>query len=219
MNLRFFTKGGIAMSLVSPPVPYPKSILASANTYIALDIETTGLNPAFDQILELAAVRMEDGEIKERFSQLINPGRHIPPFITELTGIRDEMVEHAPNIHNALPVFLDFLGDSLLLGHNTAFDLRFIRYNSMIVMKHRVMNPYMDTLRISRLLFPDLPDHKLTTLIHAFRVGETVEHRALSDAIQTAWCYEYMKRYAEAQNIPLAEKPKRKKKADGGGPL
>ena len=190
---------------VTQPVPYPKSILASAENYIALDIETTGLNPAQEQILELAAVRMENGQAVDRFSQLINPGKRIPPFITELTGIRDEMVEHAPNIHKALPEFLDFLGDNLLLGHNTAFDLRFIRYNSMVVMKHRVMNPYMDTLRISRLLFPDLPDHKLTTLIHAFQVGETVEHRALSDAIQTAWRYEYMKKHAAEKGISLEE--------------
>ena len=197
------------MSFMAPPIPYPKSILAEADFYVALDIETTGLNPANDQILELAAVRMENGQMVQRFSQLVNPGRHIPPFITELTGIRDDMVEHSPNIHNVLPVFLDFLGDSLLLGHNTAFDLRFIRYNSMVVMKHRVMNPYMDTLRISRLLFPNLHDHKLTTLIHAFQVGETVEHRALSDAIQTAWCYEYMKKYAAENNIPLKEKEKK----------
>ncbi len=203
------------MSFMAPPIPYPKSILAEADFYVALDIETTGLNPANDQILELAAVRMENGQMVQRFSQLVNPGRHIPPFITELTGIRDDMVEHSPNIHNVLPVFLDFLGDSLLLGHNTAFDLRFIRYNSMVVMKHRVMNPYMDTLRISRLLFPNLHDHKLTTLIHAFQVGETVEHRALSDAIQTAWCYEYMKKYAAENNIPLKEKEKKGGKKGG----
>lgn len=197
---------------VTQPKEYPKSILASAENYVALDIETTGLNPAQEQILELAAARMENGILIDRFSQLVNPGVKIPPFITSLTGIRDDMVVNAPKIREALPGFLDFLGDSLLLGHNTAFDLRFIRYNSMVVMKHRVMNPYMDTLRISRLLFPDLPNHKLTTLIHAFHVGETVEHRALSDAIQTAWCYEYMKKYAKDKGIPLEEKPKSKKR-------
>lgn len=201
------------MSLAIPqPVQYPKSILASAESYVALDIETTGLNPAQEQILELAAARMENGKVVERFSQLVNPGVKIPSFITGLTGIRDDMVAGAPKITDALPAFLEFIGGSLLLGHNTAFDLRFIRYNSMVVLKHRVMNQYMDTLRISRLLFPDLPNHKLTTLINAFHVGETVEHRALSDAIQTAWCYEYMKKYAREHDISLEEKPKTKRK-------
>jgi len=201
------------MSAAFPqPKEYPKSILASAECYIALDIETTGLNPAQEQILELAAAKMESGKLTARFSQLVNPGVRIPPFITGLTGIRDEMVADAPKIKEVMPAFLDFLGDSLLLGHNTAFDLRFIRYNSMVVMKHRVMNPYMDTLRISRILFPDLPNHKLTTLINAFHVGDTVEHRALSDAIQTAWCYEYMKGYAKEKGIPLEEKARSKRK-------
>ena len=104
-----------------------------------------------------------------------------------------------------LPAFLAFLGNDLLLGHNTAFDLRFIRYHSMVVLHRRVANPYMDTLRISRLLFPQLPNHKLSTLIQHFGIGDTVEHRALSDAIQTMKCYEYMKQYAQQQGFSLEQ--------------
>ena len=180
-----------------------KSILISAPRYVALDIETTGLDPAQEQILELAAVRVENGEIIERFSQLIRPTKPISAFITQLTGIDDAMVADAPPIEEVLPEFLAFLEDDLLLGHNTAFDLRFIRYHSMVVLKRKVCNPYTDTLRISRLLFPDLPNHKLSTLIQAFGVGDTVEHRALSDAVQTAKCYEYMKRHAAEKGISL----------------
>ena len=184
-----------------PGEPPTRSILVAAERYVALDIETTGLNPAQEQILELAAVRAENGCITERFSQLVRPTRPISPFITELTGIDDAMVANAPSIEKVLPEFLEFLGEDLLLGHNTAFDLRFIRYHSMVVMKRKVCNPYMDTLRFSRYLFPDLPNHKLSTLIQCFGVGETVEHRALSDAVQTMKCYEYMKRYAVENQI------------------
>jgi len=195
--------------LQMPGEPPAKSILISADRYVALDIETTGLDPAQEQILELAAARVENGEITERFSRLIRPTKPISPFITQLTGIDDRMVADAPSIDIVLPEFLAFLEDDLLLGHNTAFDLRFIRYHSMVVLKRKVCNPYTDTLRISRRLFPDLPNHKLSTLIQAFGVGDTVEHRALSDAVQTAKCYEYMKRYAAENGIVLEEKPKK----------
>lgn len=189
-------------SFADPP---KKSILAHASRYVALDIETTGLNPAQEQILELAAVRMKDGEEVGRFSQLIRPTKEISPFITQLTGIDNAMVMDAPRIEAVLPAFLAFLGNDLLLGHNTAFDLRFIRYHSMVVLHRRVANPYMDTLRISRLLFPQLPNHKLSTLIQYFGIGDTVEHRALSDAIQTMKCYEYMKQYAQQQGFSLEQ--------------
>ena len=196
---------GMLPGLQKTGEPPAKSILISAERYVALDIETTGLDPALEQILELAAVRVENGEITERFSQLIRPTKPISPFITQLTGIDDRMVANAPSIEVVLPEFLAFLEDDLLLGHNTAFDLRFIRYHSMVVLKRKVCNPYTDTLRISRLLFPNLSNHKLSTLIQTFGVGDTVEHRALSDAVQTARCYEYMKRYAEENGIVLEE--------------
>jgi DNA polymerase III epsilon subunit family exonuclease len=125
-----------------PSEPPAKSILISAQRYVALDIETTGLDPALEQILELAAVRVEDGKITERFSQLIRPTKPISPFITQLTGIDDRMVADAPSIQEVLPAFLEFLGEDLILGHNTAFDLRFIRYHSMVVLKRKVCNPY-----------------------------------------------------------------------------
>lgn len=189
-----------------PPIAPAKSILAAAQRYVALDIETTGLDPAQEQILELAAVRVENGAETGRFSQLVRPTKEISPFITQLTGIDNQMVADAPEIRQVLPQFLEFLGEDLLLGHNTAFDLRFIRYHAMAALRRRVTNPYMDTLRISRLLFPELPNHKLSTLIQRFEVGETVEHRALSDAVQTMKCYEYMKRYAQENHISLEEK-------------
>jgi DNA polymerase III epsilon subunit family exonuclease len=125
-----------------PSEPPAKSILISAQRYVALDIETTGLDPALEQILELAAVRVEDGKITERFSQLIRPTKPISPFIIQLTGIDDRMVADAPSIQEVLPAFLEFLGEDLILGHNTAFDLRFIRYHSMVVLKRKVCNPY-----------------------------------------------------------------------------
>src|SRR4030065_902970 len=102
-------------------------IIPRMNPIVALDIETTGLDPHKDAIIEIGAVRFNGKRIEDEWSSLINPGRKIPPFITQLTGITDHMVLEAPPIQKIIPELHRFVGDLPILGHNVGFDLSFLR--------------------------------------------------------------------------------------------
>lgn len=108
-----------------------KSLIEIPNKYIAFDIETTGLDPMYDEIIEIGAIKIEDGKEIETFSTLIKPEYEIDEFITELTGITNEMVMDAPKINEVLPKFMDFIKDSIILGYNVNFDINFI-YDNLI---------------------------------------------------------------------------------------
>ena len=97
--------------------------------FVVLDLETTGLDPVSDQIIEIAAIRFRDGEESDRFESLVNPGIPIPDFITKLTGISDKDVEHAPALDSVFENCLRFIGNSPLIGHQINFDAAFIEYN------------------------------------------------------------------------------------------
>ena len=103
-----------------------KSLIEFPNKYIAFDIETTGLDPMYDEIIEIGAIKIENGKEIETFSTLIKPEYEINDFITELTGITNEMVQNAPKINEVLTRFMDFIKDSIILGHNINFDINFI---------------------------------------------------------------------------------------------
>lgn len=185
-----------------------KSCLLAADDYVAIDIETTGLDASFDEIIEMAAVHMSNGKVVETFQQLVKPYDEISEFITELTGITNEMVADAPSIDEALPKFLAFVGDRLVVGHNVNFDINFIYDTRMSIQNAPFSNDFVDTLRMSRRMFPDMPHHRLIDIITAFGVGDAVQHRALGDAIQCAECYEYMKRFVTENCIDLRAKSK-----------
>lgn len=154
-------------------------------TYVVFDIETTGLNAAREEITEIGAVKITAGKITDRFSQLINPGREIPPKIIELTGITNEMVADMPDISEVLPRFLEFCEGCAVVAHNAGFDTGFIRQKSArlgLIFDNKVL----DTLRLSRELFPENAKHTLDAV--AKRLGVSLEnhHRAVDDAEATA---------------------------------
>lgn len=154
-------------------------------SYVVFDIETTGLSAVSDEITELGAVKIENGVITDSFSQLINPGIPIPPNVVELTGISDEMVAEMPNTDEVLPKFLDFCRGCVVVAHNAGFDTGFIRQKaSRTGLKFN--NKIVDTLRLSRELFPEKAKHTLDTV--AKRMGVSLEnhHRAVDDAKATA---------------------------------
>ena len=99
---------------------------------VAIDIETTGLDPARDAIIEIAAVRFNGHRVEAEWSTLVNPGKPIPAFITQLTGITNEMVRNAPNLQDVLQEFADFVGDDPVVGHNVRFDLSFLQRNKIL---------------------------------------------------------------------------------------
>ncbi len=172
--------------------------------YVAVDIETTGLDFSQGDILEIGAVEMRDGQTVRVFDTLIKPNGRISPFITRLTGITNEMVADAPDIKSVLPLFYDFIQDLPLLGHNISFDMGFLSHNCARHLMRPIKNSTMDTMYYSRRLFSQLPNHKLETLVRAFGLADGTPHRAAEDARLTALCYEHMKRYAEKNDIDLA---------------
>lgn len=132
---------------------------------------------------------------------LVNPGYEIDDFITELTGITNGMLASAPTIADVLPGFLTFVSDSVVIGHNVNFDINFIYDTCSSVLNKSFSNDFIDTMRLSRRLFPQEHHHRLCDLIERFGIGDAVEHRALADVEQTHRCYLYMKQYMEANAI------------------
>lgn len=178
-----------------------KSLLAFPSEYVVIDIETTGLDPRFDEIIELAGVKYLCGKEVCRFQSLVHA--QVDDFITELTGITNDMLKDAPEIQEALPRFLAFIGDSIVVGHNVNFDINFIYDYSEYLGLPAFSNDFVDTMRISRRLYKDMKNHKLSTLITYLGVGDTVEHRALSDCISTQQCFVKMSDYtAQIGGIP-----------------
>lgn len=177
-----------------------KSTLVCVNDYIAIDIETTGLDSVIDDIIELAAIKYHDGTPIDTFHSLIKPQCEISAFITELTGITNDMVSSAPCISEILPSFLSFIDKNIVIAHNANFDINFIYDVCKITLGQPVRNDFVDTLRLSRNLFPD-GKHRLIDLVQRFELGDTVNHRAVGDAQQAAACYEYMKKYMRENNI------------------
>ncbi|MDO5445332.1 MAG: 3'-5' exonuclease [Eubacteriales bacterium] len=176
------------------------------DSYVCVDLETTGLNPCRDKIIEIGAVKVKDNEITDTFQTLVDPGYHISSFITGLTGITDDMLSSAPGIFEALPEFLNFADGNILMGHNIhSFDIKFISSSCLLVTGKPFDGDHIDTLYLSRKLFPYERHHRLCDLITRFNIAEREEHRALSDALQTVDCYNYMRKYMQEHGITPEE--------------
>jgi DNA polymerase-3 subunit epsilon/ATP-dependent DNA helicase DinG len=166
------------------------------NPIVALDIETTGLDPQKDVIIEIGAVRFNGNRIEDEWSSLINPGRKIPPFITQLTGITDHMVLEAPPIQKVVSSLRAFVGDLPILGHNVGFDLSFLRNYGLF----RV-NDILDTYEIASILLPSAGRYNLGALGQLLNIPLPASHRALDDARVT--CAVYRSLYEIGLELPL----------------
>lgn len=155
------------------------------DTYVVFDIETTGFSAIADRIIEIGAVKVQNGEIVDTFSTFVNPQRPIPFKITQLTSIEDEMVIGAPTIEEVLPEFLDFVGDAVLVAHNASFDVGFIEQNCRYQEIYRTF-PYVDTVALARVLLPSLSKYKLDVVSKALSIPLESHHRAVDDAGATA---------------------------------
>lgn len=158
------------------------------DSYIVTDLETTGLSPERDKIIEIAAVRITDGKPDGTFSTLVNPKRHIGSEITSLTGISDSMVKSAPTISEAMPEFLRFIGDTPLLGHNLIrFDMGFLQNCAA------VYNDCIDTLVLARHIKANFTGFSLEALCSYYGIVNDNAHRALSDCLATHEVYVKLK--------------------------
>lgn len=153
--------------------------------YVVFDIETTGFSSKNDKIIEIGAVKLKDGEIVDSFSTFVDPKVNIPYKITELTSITQNMVNGQPTIDEVLPKFMEFVGDSILVAHNAAFDVGFIKKNLMDMGK-TLKNPVMDTVPLARYLYPDLKKVKLNLVAKHLGISLENHHRAVDDAKATA---------------------------------
>ena len=173
----------ILTNLSDKDVPSFKNL--EEGSFVVFDIETTGLLKYRDAITEIGAVRVENGEITETYNQLINPERILPEKIIEITGITDAMLADKPKIDEVLPGFLEFCGDSLIVGQNTDFDVGFIRYNAKkLDLKFDPI--YLDTLPMARALFDDMGKFSLDKIARKLDIPAFNHHRASDDARATA---------------------------------
>nr|WP_295678183.1 3'-5' exonuclease [uncultured Lachnoclostridium sp.] len=182
--------------------------------FLAIDIETTGLSPEKDRIIEVAAIRYVDDKPREQFEQLINPGCPLPERITELTGITDAMLKNARTEREVIEEFLSFAGEDVLLGHNVSFDYSFIK-TAAERLKIGFERQGIDTLYLSRTLKSDLERKNLEAMCEHYQIVRECSHRALEDAIAAATLYQ--KLYEEFKDnfkstfLPVSLKYKGKK--------
>ncbi|MDE7284176.1 MAG: 3'-5' exonuclease [Lachnospiraceae bacterium] len=183
------------------------------DSYVCLDLETTGLDPKKDKIIEIGAVRVRDGEIDAMLETFINPGRALDGRITELTGIVDKQLEDAPDISEMLPELLDFIGDDVLLGHSVLFDYSFVK-RAAVNEKFSFEKNGIDTLKLARKFLPDLESRSLEFLCRHFEIEHSA-HRAIADAKATSVLYNrlaelyYNGHEADFKPIPLKYNVKR----------
>lgn len=168
-----------------------KRINQYVRNYVVFDLETTGINPVSDEIIEIAAVKVRDGSIVGNFSSLVNPGIPIPAGATAVNGITNQMVADAPKLNIVLKQFLDFIGGDILVGHNIhTFDLKFILKSADTLFGIGIHNDYVDTLFMARACLPMLKHHRLSDVSNYFQISTEGAHRALCDCIMNQGCYE-----------------------------
>ena len=165
----------------------PAMLSLIESDFVVVDVETTGTRPPDCRVTEVGAYRVRDGQVVDEFTSLVNPGVPVPPFISSLTGITNEMVAGAPPFTRIADGWLRFAQNSVLVAHNASFDMRFL--NSEIARLYparRMANPHLCTVALSRRLLPDLASHRLDRLADHFGIPISARHRAHGDALATA---------------------------------
>ena len=164
------------------------------HSYAVIDFETSGLGPPLDRIIEVGAVLVQGGEIAAAFSELMNPGFHVPPFITALTGISNAMLRGKPRPETQMPRLRAFLGDHVCIAHNAAFDQRFFSAE-MALAGEAHERPFLCSMLLARRLVADAASHKLGALVEHLRLPTPAgmqAHRALADALMTVELWRHL---------------------------
>jgi DNA polymerase III epsilon subunit family exonuclease len=170
-----------AKAKVASRLPSPNNKIANV-TFVAFDLETTGLSPSNDRIVEIGAVKFRNGKIIDQKSWLINPGRSIPWLVQQVHGITDEMVKDAPDFVTVYREFSEFIEGSVLMAHNARFDVSFLSAEIQRAGFPLPQNKVIDTLRLFRRWFPQSPSYSLADIVEYTAVEPGVFHRALEDS-------------------------------------
>lgn len=194
-----------------------KSLINFPSDYTVIDIETTGLDPTYDSIIEVSALRIRGGEIIESFSSLVKPEsyrmvfggdyilvdgikiRYIDSFIENLTGITNKMLHEALPAKEVLADFYQFIGGDILIGHNINFDINFLYDYTSKLINNIVNNDFVDTMRLSRWLHKELKHHRLSDISNFYKINCSNLHRALSDCNATSECFFHLRNTALEQ--------------------
>jgi DNA polymerase-3 subunit epsilon len=163
---------------------------SNADTVIVLDFETTGMSPDYgDRAIEVGAVKLEQGEVVDRFQRLMNPGMRVSGFIEDFTGITNAMLKKAPPCGEVMDEFACFIGNSNLVAHNASFDRRFLDAECCRISK-KYTGEFACSMLAARRMYPDAPNHKLGTLVEYNHLpNDGTFHRALADAEMTAFLW------------------------------
>lgn len=162
--------------------------------FVVIDLETTGHSPVDDKIIEVGIVIIQNDNIVDEYSTLLNPHKEIPPFIANLTGINDEDVINAPSFSEEAEKIVDLFTNSYLIAHNVPFDLGFLNEALVQTGLKPLNNLALDTVELARILYPQAPSYKLSQLAEYFHIKHKDPHRALSDAYVTAELFLMLKK-------------------------
>lgn len=188
-----------------------KSLLQFPKSFTVIDTETTGLDFQFDKIIEIAALKIQNEKIISKFSSLINPGFEISEFIENLTGIKNEDLKKSPNEKDVLSQFLSFVEGDIIVAHNANFDVNFIYDAAYRNGFPDFSNDFVDTLRLSREIRPDLEHHRLKDLADEYKIVPEAFHRALADCETTLEIFKKLLSDALNQKIDLGNFEKKQK--------
>lgn len=171
--------------------------------YIVVDLETTGLNPKQDKIIEIGAVKVRGGKTESVYETFVNPGRVIPERIREITGITDDMVKGAPYIEDIMADFAAYTENLNIIGHNLMFDYSFLKHNA-VNNNLAFERKGIDTLKIARIYLSHLESRRLDSLCRYFNISDENHHRAVNDAAATKELYEILCERYESEEEQFA---------------
>ncbi|MDY6915614.1 MAG: exonuclease domain-containing protein, partial [Candidatus Cloacimonadota bacterium] len=177
--------------------------MAFYNSYVVLDLETTGFNVGEDEIIEIGAVKYENNNLVDEFSEFVHPQKKVPEFIKQLTNITDQQLAEADNLPTVIEKFQKFIGNNLLICHNTNFDINFLKTKFDQTSSLPLINKFIDTLKLSRIYLPFIGNHKLTTLCKFLDIDLQNAHRAIYDAKATANLFQKLEKLICETELPL----------------
>ena len=171
-----------------------KKALNFVDDYVLVDIETTGLSPINDEIIEIGAIKVKENKIVDEYNELIKINRRLSPFITNLTGITDAMLKNGKLPNVVFKEFVDFIEDDVIIGHNVNFDYGFLSDKCKKYINYNLENERIDTMYLAKKLVPNSINYKLGTLAKYFNVSYQGAHRGLKDVEITYEVYNHLRK-------------------------
>lgn len=182
-----------------------RSNILFPDDYVVVDIETTGLSPQYNEIIEIAAIKYKSGEMADVFSTLVKPKYEIDEYITELTGITNEMVATAPKIEECIVEFKEFIGNEIIVGYNVNFDINFLYDNLLECCDEKLSNDFVDVMRIAKRVLSELSHHRQKDIAEFFEISVDVAHRAEADCLICNECLKNLKNEIKASGVTLED--------------